>query len=108
MHRRAHRRGGTTVTEFATATDRLLNQVRHWAEPRWSGDRAERVFALVQLLADLAADAEARPRRTVPRDRATLLPDQLRVMADDLLAAEPGTAVLTEATAAVQAVRSAL
>jgi hypothetical protein len=82
--------------------------VRHWTEPRWRGDRAGRVFALIQLLADLAADAEGRPRREVPRERAVLLPDQLRVMADDLLAAEPPSAVLAEAADAVRQVRSAL
>jgi hypothetical protein len=96
------------VTDFAAATDRLLHQVRHWEQPRWRSGRADRVFALVQLLADLAADAEARSRRPVPRERDTTLPDQLRVTADDLLAAEPSAPALAEATAAVQAVREAL
>jgi hypothetical protein len=96
------------VTDFATSTDRLLTQVRHWEQPRWSANRrADRVYALVQLLADLTADAEGRPRRPVPREHDMILPDQIRVMADDLLAtAVP--AKLDEATAAVDAVRQQL
>ena len=75
--------------DFSTAVDRLLNQVGHWEQPRWSADgRADRVFALVQRLADRAADAEGRARRPVPRAGDLLLPDQLRVMRDDLLAAD--------------------
>jgi hypothetical protein len=95
------------VTDFATSTDRLLNQVRHWEQPRWAG-RADRTFALIQLLADLAADAEGRPRRVVPRVHDMVLPDQIRVLADDLLAAEPPPSVLAAATAAVDALRAEL
>jgi hypothetical protein len=44
------------------------------------------MYALVQRLADLGADAEGRPRRTVPRPGHDLvLPDQLAVMVADLL-----------------------
>jgi hypothetical protein len=93
------------VRDFGSVTDRLIKQVRHWDEPRWRGDQADRMHGLIQLLADLAADAEGRPRRPVPRERAVLLPEQLRVMADDLLAAEPPADVLTEAAEAVRAVR---
>jgi hypothetical protein len=96
------------VTDFATVAERLRNQVRHWELPRWRGGRADRMYALVQLLADLAADAEGRPRRTVPREYDVVLPDQLRVLADDLLAADPSPAQLAEATAAIDAVRDRL
>ena len=96
------------MTDFATSTDRLLTQVRHWEQPRWSvAGRADRMFALVQELADLAADAEGRPHRPVPRGNDVLLPDQLRVMADDLLAAEPSPAVLAGAHNAVETTRNA-
>jgi len=96
------------VSEFATSTERLLVQVRHWEQPRWSAQRrADRVYALVQRLADLAADAEGRPRRPVPREHDLTLPDQIRVMADDLLATGRGE-TLAEATAAVDAVRKGL
>jgi hypothetical protein len=97
------------VTDFAASTDRLLGQVRHWEQPRWSAaDRADRMYALVQLLADLAADAEGRPHRQVPRAHDVLLPDQLRVMADDLLAAGPSPAVLVAAADAVRTTQAAL
>ena len=97
------------MTDFATSIERLLNQVRHWEQPRWrAGDRADRAYALVQLLADLAADAESRPRRPVPRESDLLLPDQLRVLADDLLAAAPPAGVLADATAAVDDLRQGI
>nr|WP_296072579.1 hypothetical protein [uncultured Actinoplanes sp.] len=96
------------MSEFATSTERLLVQVRHWEQPRWSAQgRADRVYALVQRLADLAADAEGRPRRPVPREHDMILPDQIRVMADDLLATGR-VETLAEATAAVDAVRKEL
>ena len=94
---------------LATAVDRLLHQVGHWEQPRWSAhSRSDRVFELVQRLADLAADAEGRGRRAVPRAGDLLLPDQLRVMRDDLIAASPGADVLKLATEDVDAVRRAL
>ncbi|XVU26426.1 hypothetical protein ACQPZJ_05060 [Actinoplanes sp. CA-054009] len=92
------------MTDFATSVDRLLNQVRHWEAPRWRAeDRGDRVYALVQRLADLAADAEGRPRREVPRESDLVLPDQVRVMADDI---PPGA--FDEAAAAVDDVRKNL
>jgi hypothetical protein len=82
------------VTDFATSVDRLHNQVRHWEQGRWwsrtsgaTATRGDLTFALIQRLADLGADAEQRPRRPVPREHDMVLPDQLRVLADDLLAA---------------------
>jgi hypothetical protein len=111
------------VTDFATAADRLLNHVRHWEQPRWSTpaaaaaaasaladrqSRADRAFALVQFLADLAADAAQRPRRPVPREADMVLPDQIRVVADDLLAAGPPAEVLAAATTAIDAFRASL
>ncbi|MFI5492741.1 hypothetical protein [Actinoplanes sp. NPDC051859] len=99
--------------ELRTATQRLLAQVGHWESGRWStsvgeGSRGDLVFALVQRLADLAADAERRPRREVPREADTALPDQLRVTIDDLLLAEPTGNVLTQAAADLLAVRKTL
>nr|WP_240948148.1 hypothetical protein [Planosporangium mesophilum] len=75
----------------------MLNHVSHWTPPRWAapgapgaGSRADMMHELVQRLADLAADAERLPRRTVPRLENLLgLPDQLRVIAADLRVANP-------------------
>jgi hypothetical protein len=95
------------VTDFATSVERLHNQVRHWEQPRWK-NTATQMYALVQHLADLAADAEGVPRRVVPREHDMILPDQLRVVADDLLAAAPPAEALAAATSAVDALRRAL
>ena len=93
--------------DLTRAVDRLVGQVAHWESARWaaavpSGEsRAERVHALAQRLADRAADAEGRPRRTVPRLADQNLPDQVRVLAADLVAAEPALSTLAEAAADV-------
>ena len=95
--------------EFATSVDRLLDQVRHWQQSRWrKAGRADRMYALVQRLADLGADAEHRPRRPVPWVGELVLPDQLRVMADDLLATEPPADLVRQATDEVNVVRRVL
>ena len=93
---------------FRSSVDRLLHQIAHWEQSRWTAHgRADAVHALVQRLADRAADAEGRPRRPVPRGSDLILPDQLRVMADDLLAAA-GEPVLDQATDDVETVRHTL
>ncbi len=101
------------MSDFAASLDRLLTQVRHWEEVRWaapagSGTKADLAYGLVQRLADLSAEAEGRAARAVPRMHDLVLPDQLRVVADDLLAAAPTEDVLAHATEAVNEVRSAV
>jgi hypothetical protein len=109
------------VSAFATSVDRLLNLVAHWEQGRWwsrpdvryAADsvpptRADLAYGLVQRLADLGADAEGRPRRPVPRLNDLVLPDQLRVMADDLLAADAREDLLKLATDDVDALRHSL
>jgi hypothetical protein len=84
-----------SADELARETRRLVDRVSTWTPPRWvastssgPGSRADRFHALVQELADQAADAEGQPRRVVPRlSPDTALPDQLRVVVADLLAA---------------------
>ncbi|HEY7272988.1 MAG TPA: hypothetical protein VH502_09665 [Actinoplanes sp.] len=97
-----------TERDFTTSVDRLLGHVRHWGQPRWRRSRADLVYGLVQRLADLGADAEHRDRRPVPRVGDLVLPDQVRVMADDLLAADPPDDLLRQATDEVNAVRHSL
>jgi hypothetical protein len=102
------------VTAFATSVDRLIKQIAHWEQARWwsrvegSKTRGDLVYALVQRLADLGADAERRPHRPVPRLTDLALTDQLRVMADDLLAADAGEDLLRRGTEDVDALRRAL
>lgn len=72
-------------TELERAIGRVVEGTRHWSPARWSS-KAGTVHALVQTLADLAADAEGQPRRAVPRlPNDTQLPDQLQVIGLDLL-----------------------
>jgi hypothetical protein len=79
-----------------------VDQTSHWTPSRWAasgasgpGTRADLVFALVQDLADRAADAEGGPRRVVPRlPHDAALTDQVRLLAADLLAAAPSAEVL--------------
>lgn len=64
---------------------------------------------MVQQIADLAAGAEGQPHRPVPRlDRDTALPDQLRVVAADLIAADAEPAALVTAGQAVSDLRKHL
>jgi hypothetical protein len=80
----------TERERLSAEVDVLLGRVSRWnaagwGEPAGGGTRADVVFALVQRLADVAADAEGRPRRDVPRLDTGVLPDQLVVMAHDVL-----------------------
>lgn len=98
---------------LSRAVELLGRQVGHWEPARWAaragdGDAspAEVMHRLVQRIADLAADAEGQPRRAVPRlDNDLALPDQLRVVVADLIAADPPAEVLDSAAAEVTATR---
>lgn len=112
--RRPSESGG--VEELSREVERLIRQVAHWAAPRWaaragSGDvsRADLVHALVQRIADRAAAAEGEPPRRVPRlDNDLVLPDQLRVVTADLLAADAPPQVLATVAADIAATRRTL
>jgi hypothetical protein len=96
--------------------DQLTDHVGHWPPSRWKqastlGDRsrADVVHALVQQLADLEAQLTGRPIQSVPRLENDLsLPDQVRVMALDLLSAGAGPAVLSAAVDALTQARRQL
>jgi hypothetical protein len=98
----------SAAARLTLAVDRLVNQVGHWQQNRWSASRADRVHELVQQVADLAAEAEGEPCRAVPRLADLVLPDQLRVVSDDLVAAGAAETVLTAAAEAVDEARRAL
>lgn len=104
-------RAGVAVSAaFAEAIDRLIAQVHHRTPQFWAasgasgeGSRAQLVHRLVQLLADLEASATGREALPVPRlDNDLALPDQLRVVGRDLLAAatDPGAALGRDVAAA--------
>ena len=96
----------------------LLPRLRRWDSASWSvpavvhgehvrRSRAETAAAVVQRLADVAADAEGRPRRPVPLLADVNLADQLTVMVDDILrTGEP--AALRAAATELAALRAAL
>ncbi len=72
------------------------------------GSRAEVVRGLARRLAELGAEAEGRPGRVLPHVHDMVLPDQLRVLADDILAADPSADLLHRAAAEVERVRGVL
>lgn len=90
---------------------RLRASVSVWSAARWTAPPrplpdllptsttcAGVAHHLVQVLADLGADAEGRLRQPVPRpDSDLVLPDQLVVMAYDIAVAEPDDAFLAVA-----------
>ena len=70
---------------------RVADQVTHWTPARWclrtrfGTTRADEMQRFVQHLADVAAEHEGEPQRTVPRlSNDMALPIQLHVIADDL------------------------
>lgn len=97
----------TTADEFAASVRKLVGQVSHWTPSRWAASsRAEVMHELIQRLADRTADVEGEARRAVPRlENDLALPDQLRVIAADAVAA--GAADET-ALALVRATRDTL
>jgi hypothetical protein len=105
-----------SAQELVRIVELLARQVSHWTPERWAApafpggaSRAELVHGLVQRLADVAADAEGEVRRPVPRlDNDLGLPDQLRVMAADLVTSGASDLLLHAAAADVGQVRSEL
>ena len=105
-----------SVNELSRAVELLARQVGHWSPARWAAPastanmaRGELVHHCVQQVANLAADAEGQPRRSVPRlDNDLALLDQLRVVTADLIAADPPPEAMAAATAEVSATRRAI
>jgi hypothetical protein len=105
-----------SAAELIRSVDLLARQVGHWEAPRWAAPaatgnvaRSDLMHRLVEQVANLAADVEGEPRRRVPRlDNDLALPDQLHVVAADLLAAGAPAAVLASAAAEVTATRRLL
>ena len=97
----------------ALAAD-LIPRLRRWTADSWTrpatppttGDgvvsRGEAAAVAVQRIADVAADAEGQPRRTVPDLGDLVRADQLAVLVDDALrtgSPAAATAVSRELTA---------
>jgi hypothetical protein len=104
-----------SADELTVAVRRLVRQVSHWTPSRWAASsasvvrRGDAVHGLVQWLADQAADAEREPRRQVPRlDNDLALPDQLRVVAADLVSAGTDDETIRAAASRVNQTRRAL
>ena len=105
-----------TSPDLTGAVSGLVGQVAHWTPSRWAASapsgpvsRAAIMHDLVQRLADLEAATTGRPPLAVPRlDNDLVLPDQVRVVARDLVAAGPEPDTLAEATQAVLDARRAL
>lgn len=90
---------GTGVAELDREIERVAQRLRVMAA-RLSPQTMESVREVLQLLADLGADAEHRDRRPVPVLAAHALGDQVLVLGHDLLTAdsvarETGLASLT-------------
>ena len=90
----------------------LCDKLRRWSRRSWAvpaeggGSRADAVAAVVQALADLAAAAEGRPARPVPRQPDGTLGDQLAVMLHDVRGAgDAAAAERAEAEVAALAIR---
>jgi hypothetical protein len=96
-----------TTDQLVRQAELLVGQVAHWTPARWRG-RSDAVYALVQRLADAAAEVEGRTPLPVPRLADTVLPDQLRVMVADLVAASPGPDVVDRLTADLHTTRTTL
>lgn len=86
----------------------LVQRLRLWTPARYAaaaglcGSRAELIRHLAQSLADLAADAEGEPRRSLPvLDGDLGLADQLMVTAHDLVRTGPSVDTAQRATAHV-------
>jgi hypothetical protein len=90
----------------------LCDKLRRWSRRSWAvpvdggGSRGDAVFAVVQALADLAAAADRRPARAVPRQPDGTLGDQLAVMLYEARATgDPAAAARAEAEVAALATR---
>jgi hypothetical protein len=105
-------------SDAAALARELLPRLRRWDSASWSvpadlpgtgrqPTRADVAAAVLQRLADAAADAEGQPRRTVPLLAEVNLADQLTVTVDDILRTGDATALRAAATE-LAALRSAL
>jgi hypothetical protein len=102
-------------TSVRRASARLRDRVGGWSPDRWAAplsdgrSKADLVYAVVQQIADLAAEAEGQPRRVVPRlTNDVALPDQLTVVVNDLLGVTADRAALEPVRNAIEIANRAL
>lgn len=109
------------LAQLAVIVERVSDRLRslsdtRLARPRADGrSRADAAHAVAQLLADLAAELEARPARPVPRLHDLAVGDQVAVTGHDLVQAfgsariaGPHAPVMASALAAVRALQAQL
>lgn len=107
------------LDSFGREYRRVADQVAHWTPARWrlpvdsdvpgGPTRGDAMHDLVQTLADIDAEVEAEPQRTLPRlPHDTALCDQLRVVGTDLVAAEPNPVAIAAARNAIAVARGQL
>ncbi|MEU8000139.1 hypothetical protein AB0B66_03030 [Catellatospora sp. NPDC049111] len=96
-----------SIEQLTRAVDLLANQVGHWTPARWR-DQGDQLHKLVQRFADQAADLTGTPRRDVPRLSDLALPDQLKVVVADLVAASPPHELTAAAADEIAALRRTL
>jgi hypothetical protein len=87
------------VDELRRVTQLVLNQVSHWTPARW-GDRGDELHELLQRIAG--------PQYKLPRLSDVVLPDQLRVVVEDLIDNASGPAEISRAVEGLKAFRGRL
>lgn len=81
-----------STADLGEVTDRVLTRIGRWTPRHWAThDRMTTVHAVLQRLADLAAEFDGAPPRAVPNLGGAAVSDQLTVLVGDLADADEAT-----------------